>query len=313
MYDRSQYENFVKNNNTLTDCQKKELINTKRNIIYTNIQSDKQIQTYVHHAEKSEDFRIQTRLYLMFNHFIKHDKIDKLIKLAGSDTKVFDYILAHPEILQKKKPYDKKIYCSPYTYVFEKIALEINPRQSASYLDVACGDGFQTKLFATKLNLDPKNIWGTDIEEWGPYKLEKKKNLPINFKFITDNKLNFTDNQFDIVSTFFGLHHIPTDSLHKLLKEISRVLKPGGRYVIFEHNIVNDFDHLIVDIDHSMYSYIIDRKPYTDYSYYMNYMEFDFVFSKYGLVNSDRYPLTNNIGFDVRFDNPYYASYVNKK
>jgi ubiquinone/menaquinone biosynthesis C-methylase UbiE len=44
------------------------------------------------------------------------------------------------------------------------------------------------------------------------------------------------DNSFHAVFTACVFHHIPHDAHEKLLKEIRRILKPGGIFIAFEHN-----------------------------------------------------------------------------
>ena len=46
------YVLFVKNNKYLTDCQKKEFLNTPINVFYADINSDKQIITYIVNSKK---------------------------------------------------------------------------------------------------------------------------------------------------------------------------------------------------------------------------------------------------------------------
>jgi ubiquinone/menaquinone biosynthesis C-methylase UbiE len=236
-----------------------------------------------------------------------------------SDSKIYELVISHPEAIQKHNKYQKQGLCSQYTYTFEKLALvllnkylNIENKSNIKYLDVACGNGSKTKLFSDKLGLVGKNVYGTDIDEWGPYKSEKSK-LPIQFKLLENNKLDFADNEFDILSIFLALHHIPIDQLPGILNEFKRVLKPEGILIIIEHNILNDFDHLIVDIEHSLNSYIYDKKPDDTFTNYFNYMELDFVLNNYGFYWTYGYQMTANVGFEVRYDNPFYALYKNNK
>ncbi len=320
MYNKKEYNEFVQNNSNLTKCQKKEFINTKLNTFYIDNKSNKQIITYINQSTKTNDYRRLIRLYILFNHFLKYDFVDRLINgikiKRYSDDKIYAHVTKHPEEYQKKNILDRNIHCSQYTYTFEELALVLYDKyfkgKIIKYLDVSCGDGHKTKLFGTKLNLSEKNIWGTDIEEWGPYKANKQE-MPINFKLLKNNKLDFADNEFDILSIFFALHHIPLDSVHKLLAEFSRVLKPTGILIIIEHNILNDFDHLIVDIEHSMNSYIWDKKPDDTHANYFNYVELDFIMGQHNFSYAYGNPMTSNVGFDVRYDNPYYGLYLNKK
>jgi len=318
MYNKDLYNEFVKNNKYLTNCQKKEFLSTKRNKFYINNKSDKQIITYIDSAQA--DLYGSIRIYVLFNHFLKLDFVNKLLADAKThrytDTQIYTSIIEHPEAYQKH--YSDPNQCSQYTYTFEKLALVLynkylNPadKSNITYLDVSCGSGSKTKLFADKLGLSKHNVWGTDIEAWGPYKSKAVRS--VQFKLLQNNKLDWGDNQFDLLSIFFAIHHLTPDQTHYLLKEFKRVLKPNGILIIIEHNILDDYDHLIVDIEHSINAYIYDKKPDDTYANYFNYMELDFVLGQHNFHWAYGYQMTNNVGFGVRYDNPYYGLYLNNK
>jgi SAM-dependent methyltransferase len=315
MFFGEKYIEYVQKNKLLTDCQKKEFINTKTNIFYVNMMSDKQIITYIDNTIGSE-FPKLTRLYVLFHHFLKFDFVDKLINgikiKRYSDTQIYEYIIKHKEEHQKTKV-DAKIYCSPYVYAFELIALQLKDNKNTiKYLDVGCGNGFKAQLFGSKLGLHKQNVYGTDIEQWGPYK-ENKSKMPINFKLIQNNILDFADDEFDVVTSIFTLHHIEPDSLAKILDECARVLKKTGVLIIIEHHILNDYDHLIVDIEHSLNSHIYDGKADDSYAQYYNWLQMDYILGNHCFKWICGNSLTDTVGFDVRFDNPYYAIYkINK-
>jgi ubiquinone/menaquinone biosynthesis C-methylase UbiE len=323
MYNEKQYNDFVENNSLLTLCQKNEFLNAKsrKDVFYLDVKSNKQIITYIDNAKKSDDFAKEVRIYELFNYFLKYAAVELLLNGIKTkkypDDKVYSYVTKRSEDYQTKAKKIKEYVCSQYTFTFEQISLIIydayfkGPSTHIKYLDVSCGDGHKTALFAKKLNLPKNNVWGTDIEKWGPYK--SKENMPINFKPLLNNKLNFETNEFDILSIFLSLHHIPIADVHALLDEFSRVLKPNGLLVIIEHNIVDDYDHLLVDIQHSVYSYIYDKKVNDTYANYLNYMEWDFICSEHDFLFTHRQPMANGIDFKIRYDNLYFALYLNKK
>lgn len=59
-----------------------------------------------------------------------------------------------------------------------------------------------------------------------------------------DYTLPMADGSCDVVVFGFGTHEIPDGSLDKLFAEARRVLKPGGKVVMFEHG--NDFHNVII-------------------------------------------------------------------
>jgi len=113
-------------------------------------------------------------------------------------------------------------------YIIENLNLQGNEK----VLDAGCGDGYYLKLL---LNLYPDlEIYGIDIDTKAlnvAYKnlaeeLNSKK-LSITKKSI--NELGFEDNFFDACFSTEVLEHVPDDL--DALKEVKRVLKPGGIYI----------------------------------------------------------------------------------
>lgn len=112
-------------------------------------------------------------------------------------------------------------------------------------LDVGCGCGFGSEIIAKKLR--PKELVAFDampeqVEQAKKY--FNKKRIPVNLFIgdVTDIKLE--SNKFDAVFAFAVLHHVP--KWRKALKEINRVLKKGGVFLIEEPNkeILDSVDHL---------------------------------------------------------------------
>jgi len=103
-------------------------------------------------------------------------------------------------------------------------------------LDFGCGDGLMSYYLAYYFNRS--KVHGIDISSES-IEIAKSFNYKnIEFSAIT-NKIDFSDNYFDIICAAGVFHHIPPDE-HKLwAKELIRVLKPGGICVIFELNPLN--------------------------------------------------------------------------
>jgi len=108
----------------------------------------------------------------------------------------------------------------------------LNPK---SILDIATGTG-DLAIQAYDL-LQPDHIIGIDISEKmmdvGRTKV-KKAGLSdkINFEKQDCMNLDFADNSFDAAIVAFGVRNF--ENLDKGLKEIHRVLKPGGQLMILE-------------------------------------------------------------------------------
>jgi SAM-dependent methyltransferase len=56
----------------------------------------------------------------------------------------------------------------------------------------------------------------------------------------------FADGQFDVVTISAVLHHVPLDERQAVYRELGRVLKPGGRVYVFEHNPRNPLVRYVI-------------------------------------------------------------------
>ena len=102
-------------------------------------------------------------------------------------------------------------------------------------LDVATGTGDMSILAAKLLN--PEKIIGIDISEQmlelGRKKVEKERlGDKITLQTGDSETIKFAENTFDAVMAAFGVRNF--QDLEKGLKEMLRVLKPGGQVLILE-------------------------------------------------------------------------------
>ena len=296
------------------------LLKIKKNLPKSN--SNKQIKYLVDEIYDKKNITYLNYFLVLLSTFISFKNSLKLLNVISYSKKnLTDYdVLEYIDKLNKKKNSTLSLgdKCSKQEFSFELIKSNLlsfyKLKKNNKYLDIGCGDGYKTNIFAKIFEIDKKNIFGTDIPLWGPY--QEKKNLSFNFKYILNDILDYKDNSFDIITCFLTLHHIQNMDL--ILNEIKRVLKKNGIYIIIEHDCLNYFDNLIIDIQHLFFSYFNEnRKNYIKnptYSEYYNNMEFQYILTEkhhYKLLYSDN--LYQNIIRNKRYDQQFYAIYKNSK
>ncbi len=103
-------------------------------------------------------------------------------------------------------------------------------RRPMRVLDAGCGQGRAFRFFGS----DTK-VFGSDISHSmlrtavhrGPVAVQEPFDLP------------FADGTFDAAFAFCIYHHIADDHHVRHLRELSRVVVPGGQVLVFEHNPYN--------------------------------------------------------------------------
>lgn len=326
---KNNYQLFIKNYDSISNCEKKRITNylKLKNTFYIPQKSNLQISTFYNNALKycaQEILRLQS----LFLHFISYKKINIILKILYSkknntDQEIFN-IIQNDKDDKSSKECNKYKICNTWKYAVENLAIEWNKIKnsqkadkllSTKYLDIGCGNGSKTLLFESLFGFSKNNVFGTDISKWGPYAANNKKKLPFQFELIHDNKLNFADNSFDFITCILTLHHV--EEMEKIILEIKRILKNGGIFLLIEHNIYTDYDRMLVDIEHLLYSAIYDKK--TDYIENPEYMkcynkyEWNYIFDGFNfrLIKSDVLVFENE--HQSRYDNVYYVFYENIK
>ncbi len=118
----------------------------------------------------------------------------------------------------------------------------LKPYNPQEILDVATGTGDFAILTAKKLK--PQKLIGIDISQGMidvGLKKVTKEGLDKTITLQTDDcmRLSFPDNSFDAVTVAYGVRNF--ENLDCGLKEMHRVLRPGGRLVIIELTVPSRF------------------------------------------------------------------------
>ena len=104
-----------------------------------------------------------------------------------------------------------------------------------SVLDVGCGTG--TLAIAVKQKTGPGAVYAIDasIEMLARARAKaKRRHVDVTFENAVAEALPFPDARFDVVLSTIMLHHLPRKVRLQAVREIARVLRPGGRVVIVD-------------------------------------------------------------------------------
>ncbi len=109
--------------------------------------------------------------------------------------------------------------------------------QPQDILDIGCSVGLST--FALQQVYPQANLTGLDLS---PYFLAvaqyncNQRNLKMNWRHAAAESTGLPDASFDVVSAFLLFHELPQKASIEILREVRRLLRPGGYLTIMEMN-----------------------------------------------------------------------------
>ena len=146
-----------------------------------------------------------------------------------------------------------------------------------SVLDYGCGVGFLMRVLA-QMGVKA-SFTGCDISTGMLKQVEKRwpreLGAPPTLAQQHGARTPFADGQFDIAMISAVLHHVPIEARPDVYAELARVLKPGGRLYVFEHNPRNP-----------LVRYVIARTPIDQNAILLDPSEV-----RHGLLDATRYEL----------------------
>lgn len=118
-------------------------------------------------------------------------------------------------------------------------------------MDYGGSNGYMAAELGKILRIKKSNNYVVDIPEWSGKKIVPHPDItfvPLN----KNNEAEIKSNSIDVVTAWHVLHHIKDLSL--AINFIKRVLKPGGRLIIKEHDIRSKDAYNFVDLEHMMFA-----------------------------------------------------------
>jgi ubiquinone/menaquinone biosynthesis C-methylase UbiE len=103
-------------------------------------------------------------------------------------------------------------------------------------LDVGCGTGTLAMVARQRVG-ETGRVSGIDPSAQMIARASHKavrRNLVIDFQVGVIEQLAVPDQSFDVVLSTFMMHHLPDDLKRRGVREIARVLKPGGRLLVLD-------------------------------------------------------------------------------
>jgi len=124
-------------------------------------------------------------------------------------------------------------------YKVVDIAAELAREHSVARtaLDFGAGVGYSVPFFSR--HLPTARVTCLDVSRKSLELGAARHGAAAEFRHFDGRQIPYADSSFDVALASCVFHHIPHDEHLALLAEIRRVLTPGGRLFVFEHNPLN--------------------------------------------------------------------------
>ena len=253
-------------------------------------------------AEKSTPMIYRARFKELISHHLSEMNVDiilVMIQYNATDEALYRFIKEHHErIHHNSNPMIKLTNVASIIHTF----VDLN---RYNILDIGSGNGKNIRMMQRAFNNRNISISGTDLPNWGPYNKQRKHNFPFRYIEINPYRIPWDDASFECITLFFVLHHV--QNLQEMLRECSRVLKQNGTLVIIEHDVWDDYDHMLIDIQHNVYRHLYNESD--AYSNYMNFYEWDVALMKENFKPTYTDKMKENIDYKHRFDLQFISVY----
>jgi len=128
----------------------------------------------------------------------------------------------------------------PERQVIERV-LELDGKR---LLELGCGRAELTRLLAQ--GGPGRHVTALEVDEIQHAKNLQLTDLPnVDFRLAGAEAIPADDATFDVAFMFKSLHHVPVDSMAAALREIARVLKPGGYAYLSEPIFAGPFNDIL--------------------------------------------------------------------
>jgi SAM-dependent methyltransferase len=121
------------------------------------------------------------------------------------------------------------------------IAARFGPDAKPSALDVGCGIGVLHRYIRDRFaRLCAVDVSTACLEQ------AARANPGVDYRAYTGAELPFATGEFDFAYAICVLHHVPPADWLGFMREMARVVRPGGVLCIIEHNPLNPLTQLSV-------------------------------------------------------------------
>lgn len=240
--------------------------NTKRDR-YMRPDSDEQIRTIAKRGAASD----YGRLIQLLSKFHRGSTHDIVRLLQRRDSEIYSE-------LRRRFPRDDIDPTRRDRYQAEGIFRHISQyvTRPEVYLDIGCNRGGITRELSQLMTA--KRTLGVDVIASEPDGVEYSR--------ITD-RLPYKDTSVDVVTANMTLHHVK--DVPAMMREIHRVLRPGGHLFIKEHDCWNVMDAMLIDVEHILYNRVGGDDGEYNMHYYTNYSGWDRLAAPLKYVAADYY------------------------
>ncbi len=231
------------NENIFQECPKEEISTHNREQLKTRYEPRKIFKLL------TSEYKVKTMLLLTFkikNKMLRSQIISYVNKNKHlEDKKIYEAIskiIGNYNIFEHKRGINSRT-------MSENINGWDNLKPTR-YLDVGCFQGDITISVGNHFGLKKDQIHGIDINKYID---------TTDFVYTVYNGvcIPYVDNSFDLITCFMVMHHVPPENLVRLLKEVYRVLKPRGLFIIKEHDATGR-DSMLLDVLHEYYDYVLN-------------------------------------------------------